>query len=187
MARHFLKLRQQLGARRSQDIVDFMNLVKFVISWEERKQSQYFEVYAAHAPVVHFVIVVSVCQQTLRRPVPPRADVLGEGRLAVDAATRAEVGKLYLVVFDKNIFGLDVSMEYPVFMHVVNRFQNLVHVILDALLGQVLPAPFDCLVHVHVHQLKDQRQTASWLVEKHLVQRDDVGMGGQALQRLDFT
>lgn len=55
----------------------------------------------------------------------------------------------------------DVSVENAISVHVVDALEHLVHVVLDALLGQVVPAPLYRLVHVHVHQFEYQRQPAS--------------------------
>ena len=55
-------------------------------------------------------------------------------------------------------------MKDAISVHVVYRLEHLVHVVLDALLWQVVPPAFDCLVHVHVHQLEHQRQAPRRLV-----------------------
>ena len=58
----------------------------------------------------------------------------------------------------------DVSVEDTIAMHVVDGLEDLVDVELDPLLGQVVPPPFDRLVHVHVHQLKHQCQPPRRLI-----------------------
>jgi hypothetical protein len=88
----------------AQDVVDFVDLVQLVVSRKDREQRNNFKEDAAYAPVVHFVIVVAVSHQTFRRAVPPRAYVLGKGRLRVHATTGPEIGKLHLVVSDQNVF-----------------------------------------------------------------------------------
>ena len=55
-------------------------------------------------------------------------------------------------------------MKDSVAVHVVDGLQHLVHVILDALLWEVVPPALDGLVHVHVHELKHKRQATSGLV-----------------------
>jgi hypothetical protein len=40
---------------------------------------------------------------------------------------------------------------------------RLVHVALDSSFGQILAAPADELVNVHVHELEDERQASCWL------------------------
>jgi len=76
-----------------------MNLIQFVITRKQREQRNNFEEDAANAPIVHLVIVVAIGKQTLRRSVPPGADVLCEGQLRIDPSAGAEICKLYLVVF----------------------------------------------------------------------------------------
>jgi len=109
------------------------------------------------------MIIVTVCHQALRRPVPPCGDVLGKGRLGIDPSARSEISKLHLVIFDQyvltketliNILRLDVSMENAVFMHVVDRLQHLVQVELDPLFRQMIPPSFDGFIHIHIHKLK---------------------------------
>jgi len=157
--------------------VDFLNLVHLVIAWKEGKEREHFEKYAAQSPVVHLVIVVAVSHEALGGPVPTRADVLSEGRLAVDAATRAEVGELDLVIFNKNVLRFDVPMENTILVHVVDCLDHLIHVVAHASLRQVVAAALDCLVHIHVHEFEDEGEAAGGLVVEDLVQRDDVGVG----------
>jgi hypothetical protein len=46
-------------------------------------------------------------------------------------------------------------MEDAVAVHVIHRLDELIHVALHAVLGDVVPPPADELVNVHVHELKD--------------------------------
>jgi hypothetical protein len=57
-------------SRSPEYIVNFMNLVKFIIAWKEREETEHLKEDTANAPVVHFVIVVTVSEETLRRTVP---------------------------------------------------------------------------------------------------------------------
>lgn len=45
-------------------------------------------------------------------------------------------------------------MKDSIAMHVVDRLEYLIHVVLDSLLRQVVSPSLDCLVHVHVHQFE---------------------------------
>mmetsp|Transcript_10429 Transcript_10429/g.17508 ORF Transcript_10429/g.17508 Transcript_10429/m.17508 type:complete len:288 (-) Transcript_10429:120-983(-) len=94
VAGHLLKLVQQLLLGSPQDVVDLVNLVQLVGAREERGQGQHLEKDAAHAPVVHLVVVVSIGEEALGRSVPPGRDVFGEGWFRVDAPAGAEVGQL---------------------------------------------------------------------------------------------
>ena len=55
-------------------------------------------------------------------------------------------------------------MENTVAVHVIDGLKHLVHVELDPLFGQVVPAALDSLVHVHVHQLEHKSKSSSGLV-----------------------
>ena len=151
-----LELFKQFWCWSAKYVVNFVNLVKLIVAWKERKECQYFKVDASNAPIVHLVIVVAISEQALGRPVPPRRDVLRERWLRVDTPARAKVCQLHLIVLQQNVLRLDVSMEDAVPVHVVDRLENLVHVELDALLWQVVPPPLYRLIHVHVHQFEDE-------------------------------
>ena len=71
--------------------MNFVDLVELVVAGEEREEGKYFEKDAAHAPDVHLVPVVTVSQETFGRAIPPSGDVLGEGRLAVNASTTTQI------------------------------------------------------------------------------------------------
>jgi len=42
--------------------MNFMNLVKLVISWKQGKQRDYFKKNTAYSPQIHFVAIVSICE-----------------------------------------------------------------------------------------------------------------------------
>jgi hypothetical protein len=83
--------------------MNFMYLIKLVISREERKEREDLKEDTADAPVVHLMIIVAIREQALRRPVPSRGDVLSERGLAVHASARAEIRKLHLIVLDQDV------------------------------------------------------------------------------------
>jgi len=92
------------------------------------------------------------------------------------------------VVFaKKNVFWFDVSVEDSISVHVVDGLDELVHVVLDSILGQVVAFAFNCVVHIHVHQLEDQGQTTGWLVVEDFVQLNDLRMGAQSAESLNFS
>ena len=103
--------------------MNLINLVKFIVSREQRVQSDYFKKDAANAPQVHLVPVVTVSQQTLRRSVPPRAYVLSVRLFRVNSSTTTEISELHCIVHDQNVFGFYVTVENTVSVHVVNGFQ----------------------------------------------------------------
>ena len=56
------ELVQDLLAWRSEDIVDFIDLVQLIRSWEQREEAHYLEEYTADAPDVHFIVIVPLRQ-----------------------------------------------------------------------------------------------------------------------------
>jgi hypothetical protein len=103
--------------------MNFVYLVKLVVSWENREQRDYFKQHAPHTPQVHFVSVIAVCEQALGGAVPSGRDVLGVWLFTVDAAARAEVSKLDLVVHKQDVLWFDISVENAVTVHVVDRLE----------------------------------------------------------------
>ena len=78
-------------------------------------------------------------------------------------------------------------MEDAVAVHVVHGLEKLVHVHLDARLGEVVPPPTDELVYVHVHQLEDEREATGRLVIEHLTELDDARVRRKPTQRLNLS
>ena len=69
-----------------------------------------------------------------------------------------------MIFAEKNILRLDISMENTISMHVINRLNKLIHIILDSVLRQIMSLSLNCIIHVHIHQLENKRQTSSWLI-----------------------
>ena len=59
-------------------------------------------------------------------------------------------------------------------MHVIDRLEHLIHHGLDARLRQRYALSFYCLIHVHLHELEDECQTARWFIIEYLEQRDNI-------------
>jgi hypothetical protein len=72
-------------------------------------------------------------------------------------------------------------------MHMVNRSDDLVHVVFDPSLVKVVSAALNSFVHVHVHELKNQGQSASGFVIENFVQRDDIGVRRKSFKSLNFS
>lgn len=71
MTSYFLKLCKQNIVRSPQYVMYFVNLIKFIVAGEERKQRKYFEKDTAHAPVVHLMVIVAICEQAFWWTIPP--------------------------------------------------------------------------------------------------------------------
>ena len=69
-----------------------------------------------------------------------------------------------MVLHEQDILWLNISMKNTISMHVIDCLQKLVHVVLDAIFGQVVSFAFDCIIHIHVHQLKHKRQPSRRLI-----------------------
>ena len=59
------------------DVVDFVYLVQFIVTWEKGDKTQDFVHDAADTPNVHFVAVIAVSHQAFWGSVPPCRDVFG--------------------------------------------------------------------------------------------------------------
>lgn len=62
----------------------------------------------ANPPHVHLVSVVAIGEKALRGSVPAGGNVLGVGLLGVDASTAAKVRQLQTLIYDQDVFRLDV-------------------------------------------------------------------------------
>lgn len=91
---NFLKFVKQFLGRCTEDVMNFVDLVKLILAWEQRVQGQDLEEDATDSPNIHFVAVVAVCHEAFGGSVPPSGDVLGERRLIVEAPATAEISKL---------------------------------------------------------------------------------------------
>ena len=78
-------------------------------------------------------------------------------------------------------------MENAVSMHVINRFNELVHVILDSIFWEITASTLDSVIHVHIHQLEDQGQSPCRLIVEHFIKLDNLRMWGQSSQGLNFS
>ena len=91
------------------------------------------------------------------------------------------------IVEEEDVFGFDVAVEDAVLVHVADGLHELVDVELDSVLGEVVRAAFDGLVHVHFHEFENQRETAGGFVIEDFEEVDDVGVRGETLEGLDFS
>ena len=103
MAHLLLEFGEEFFGGRTQYIMDLMNLIEFVVAWEERKEGKNFKKDAPDPPMVHLVIVIAVSQQTFGWSIPPCRNVLGEWRLRINASTRTKISQLNLIVFNQDI------------------------------------------------------------------------------------
>ena len=77
-------------------------------------------------------------------------------------------------------------MEDTVTVHVIDSFHELVHVVLDALLWEVVTSTLDGIIHIHLHQLKNEGQSSSRLIVEDLIELDDLWMWRKPSERLNL-
>jgi hypothetical protein len=56
-----LEVVEQRFFRRSQNVVNFMDLVNFIVSRKQREERDDFEKDTSKAPHVHFITIISIC------------------------------------------------------------------------------------------------------------------------------
>ena len=101
-----LKLFKKFLRRGSEYIMNFVHLIKFVISGKQGEQSQDFKIYTTYPPVIHLMVVVAIGQQTLRRPIPSGGYILCERGLGVDPPAGSKVCQFHMIVLDKNVLAM---------------------------------------------------------------------------------
>ena len=81
-----------------------------------------------------------------------------------------------MILSQQNVLWLDISVEDSIPMHVVDTFNQLIHIVFHSVLWEVVTLALDGVVEVHVHEFKNESKAAGRLIVEYLVQRDDVGM-----------
>lgn len=89
-----LKFVQELLRRCTQYVVNFVDLIEFVVSWEERKQGQDLEENAADSPDVHFVAIVAICHEAFRCSIPTSRYIFCQRWFTIKASTATKVCQL---------------------------------------------------------------------------------------------
>jgi len=56
-----------------------------------------------------------------------------------------------MIGFDENILWLNISVKYAIFMHMVDSFKNLVHIILNFLRIKIGLPNFDNIIEIAIH------------------------------------
>ena len=72
-------------------------------------------------------------------------------------------------------------------MHMLDRFKQLVHVVLHPLLRKIVWPPLDCFIKVLVHYLENKSQPPSRLIVKDFYQLYYVGMRIKFLESFDLS
>ena len=78
-------------------------------------------------------------------------------------------------------------MENTLAVHVLNSLDQLIHVVLDALLWQIVRASLDRLIQVLLHELEDKCKSTRGLIVQNLDELNNVRMRVQSLESLDLS
>ena len=78
--------------RGTKHIMDFVDLVKLIFTWEQWEQRKNFKEDATHAPDIHLIVIITLCEKALRRPVPSCRYILSVP-LALHPLAGSEVNK----------------------------------------------------------------------------------------------
>jgi hypothetical protein len=72
---------------------------------------------------IFIVILASFSYQTLRCTIPARTYIFCKRVLVVDTATRTKISQFNCLLSYEDIFWLDITVKYAIFVHVCNSFQ----------------------------------------------------------------
>jgi hypothetical protein len=134
-----------------------MDLIKFILAWEQRLFGDEFEEHTAETPNVHLLIIIAVSHEALGSTIPPGGDVVSIGRGRVFALAGAKVSQLDEVSLHKNVLRFDIAVEDALAVHELDGPEDLEHVEFDFLEGEWIFFIFEGFVEVHVHEFEDER------------------------------
>lgn len=126
---------QRLPWWRAQYLVNAIDLIQLIGTGKQGVERNDLEEDAPGGPHIHFGTVVAIGQETLRRAIPAGCYVFGVGLLIVYASTGTKVCQLDTssALIEQQIFWLQIAMEDPTRMAMVQRPVQLMHVGLDKL------------------------------------------------------
>ena len=128
---------QRLPWWRAQYLVNAIDLIQLIGTGKQGVERNDLEEDAPGGPHIHFGTVVAIGQETLRRAIPAGCYVFGVGLLIVYlyASTGTKVCQLDTssALIEQYIFWLQIAMEDPARMAMVQRPVQLMHVGLDKL------------------------------------------------------
>ena len=141
-----------------------MDLIHFIVTRKQREKRNDFEKDASKTPHVHFITIIAIRQKTFWCTIPSGRYILRIRLLRVNTSTRSKICQFYVVLRQQNIFRLNIPMENAISMHVINRFEQLVHIVFYTVFREIMSLPLDCIIHVDIHQLEYKRQTSRGFV-----------------------
>lgn len=122
--------------RSAQDVVNSMDLVELILTGEKRFFGYQFEENTTKTPNVHFLVIVAICHEALRSPVPTSGYIVGVRGRRVFTLAGAKIGQFDEVSLDENIFRFDIPVEDTLAVHELDGSEDLEHVELYFLEGE---------------------------------------------------
>lgn len=119
------KIGHRPDVRASQDPVDFVHLVVFVLAAEQRPAGGHFVEHATRGPDIHFRVVPVGRQQAFRRPVPEFRQVRRIRLARRHVARGPEIADFQRFVLEQYVFRVDVSVDEAVLVYVFQTFTKL--------------------------------------------------------------
>ena len=119
---------------RSTYFMDFVDLIKFIITWEQRTKRQDLVHHTANAPYVHFVTVIPIRQKAFRCSIPPRWYILRQRLILVQSSATSQISQFNRITCQQYIFRFNISMKYSISVHVFYGLKKLIHLLFDSVL-----------------------------------------------------
>ena len=141
--------------RSAQDVVNSMDLVELILTGEKRFFGYQFEENTAKTPNVHFLVIVAICHEALRSPVPTSGYIVGVRGRRVFTLAGAKIGQFDEVSLDENIFRFDIPVEDTLAVHELDGSEDLEHVELYFLEGERVFFILEAFVQIHIHEFED--------------------------------
>lgn len=117
-------------SQRTETLLDQEELVDFVLAWEHRLAVHKLPKNTTDGPQIN-LLAVARSYEKLRRPVPPRSNVIGEFFTlfrSFEWPCKTEIAYLEHFLFaDEKVLGLDVTVHKVERMHVGKSLDQLVH------------------------------------------------------------
>lgn len=186
---HVLDLGPHLLGGRAEHLEDLEDLVDLRVAGEQGLALRHFGENAPDGPHVDARGVLLAAQEDLRRPVPERDHLVRvRPERHAERPGKPEVGDLQVpLLVDQQVLRLEVSVQHPVRVAVVDALHELHHELLHHVLAHALALwnRLHVLLEVHVEKLKHQVDLVRVRVH-NVVERNDVVVS-ELLQQRDFS
>ena len=142
----------------TQQFLDQKQLVHLVIARKDRLPVDQFPQNTGNGPHVGTFAILGVAEEQLGRAVPACGDIVRDRLVRLRQQTgEAEVTQLELIALvDQEVFGLDVSVDDLVGMHVLNGLDELVNDLFDVFRVQTVGGLFQNVEQGFLHEFKHE-------------------------------